>query len=134
MEKDYLLLKRASASRPSGEWNDDELRRAGGNERKSPRQPAATGRANRKDRCMMKRLACAGALLALGSVDADAQQQQQQPQRECFTVAMNNQANVGSILLDKCTGKTWVLLSFSAGDRGSELRWRPITVEEPAGR
>jgi hypothetical protein len=24
MEKDYLLLKRASASRPSGEWNDDD--------------------------------------------------------------------------------------------------------------
>jgi hypothetical protein len=23
MEKDYLTLKRASASRPSGEWNDD---------------------------------------------------------------------------------------------------------------
>jgi hypothetical protein len=22
MEKDYLVLKRASASRPSGEWND----------------------------------------------------------------------------------------------------------------
>jgi hypothetical protein len=22
MEKDYLILKRASASRPSGEWND----------------------------------------------------------------------------------------------------------------
>jgi hypothetical protein len=24
MEKDYLALKRASASRPSGEWNDDD--------------------------------------------------------------------------------------------------------------
>ena len=24
MEKDYLVLKRASASRPSGEWNDDD--------------------------------------------------------------------------------------------------------------
>ena len=24
MEKDYLLLKRASASRPSGQWNDDD--------------------------------------------------------------------------------------------------------------
>jgi hypothetical protein len=24
MEKDYLLLKRASASRPSGEWSDDD--------------------------------------------------------------------------------------------------------------
>jgi hypothetical protein len=24
MEKDYLVLKRASASRPFGEWNDDD--------------------------------------------------------------------------------------------------------------
>ena len=24
MEKDYLILKRASASRPSGEWSDDD--------------------------------------------------------------------------------------------------------------
>jgi len=24
MERDYLLLKAASASRPSGEWNDDD--------------------------------------------------------------------------------------------------------------
>jgi hypothetical protein len=25
MEKDYLILKRASVSRPSGEWNDDDF-------------------------------------------------------------------------------------------------------------
>ena len=25
MDKDYLLLKRASVSRPSGEWNDDDF-------------------------------------------------------------------------------------------------------------
>jgi hypothetical protein len=25
MEKDYLTLKRASTSRPSGEWNDDDF-------------------------------------------------------------------------------------------------------------
>jgi hypothetical protein len=25
MEKDYLILKRASATRPSGEWNDDDF-------------------------------------------------------------------------------------------------------------
>jgi hypothetical protein len=24
MDKDYLVLKRASVSRPSGEWNDDD--------------------------------------------------------------------------------------------------------------
>ena len=25
MDKDYLVLKRASASRPSGDWNDDDF-------------------------------------------------------------------------------------------------------------
>jgi hypothetical protein len=25
MEKGYLILKRASASRPSGQWNDDDF-------------------------------------------------------------------------------------------------------------
>jgi hypothetical protein len=25
MEKDYLILKRASAFRPSGEWNNDDF-------------------------------------------------------------------------------------------------------------
>jgi hypothetical protein len=25
MEKDYLVLKRASASRPTGQWNDDDF-------------------------------------------------------------------------------------------------------------
>jgi hypothetical protein len=25
MDEDYLVLKRASASRPSGEWNDDDF-------------------------------------------------------------------------------------------------------------
>ena len=25
MDKDYLVLRRASASRPSGQWNDDDF-------------------------------------------------------------------------------------------------------------
>jgi hypothetical protein len=25
MQKDYLVLKRASASRPTGQWNDDDF-------------------------------------------------------------------------------------------------------------
>jgi len=59
-------------------------------------------------------------LLALSTVPAGAQQQplplpphqppqQQQPQRPCFTVEMSHSAQgnpQGSILLDRCTGKT----------------------------
>jgi hypothetical protein len=80
-------------------------------------------------------LAGAGLLLALSTVPAGAQQQQQ-PQRECFAVAMNNQASVGSILLDKCTGKTWLLTRVTLGAPGNyAFRWLPITVgtTEPVG-
>jgi hypothetical protein len=82
-------------------------------------------------------LADARLLLALSTVPAGAQQQQQQqPQRECFAVAMNNQASVGSIFLDKCAGKTWLLTRVTLGAAGNyALRWLPITVgtTEPVG-
>jgi hypothetical protein len=74
-------------------------------------------------------LAGAGLLFALSTVPAGAQQQQPQPQRECFTVmAANNPSlalNLGAILLDRCTGKTWLLMR--SGD--NKIRWRPITVD-----
>src|SRR5690242_1049201 len=47
----------------------------------------------------------AGVLLIFATVAASAQQQQ----RECFAVALNPQASLGSILIDKCSGKTWLL-------------------------
>jgi hypothetical protein len=82
-------------------------------------------------------LAGAGLLLALSTVPAGAQQRQQQPpQQECFAVAMNNQASVGSILLDKCAGKTWLLSRVPLGATGNfALRWLPVTVgtSEPVG-
>jgi hypothetical protein len=82
-------------------------------------------------------LAGAGLLLALSTVPAGAQQQQQQqpqPQRECFTVvgATNPSAalNVGAILLDRCTGKTWSLgRGVSRPGGGYTIRWLPITVD-----
>jgi len=43
----------------------------------------------------------------------DRRQPQPQPQRECFTVEMSHSAQgnpQGSIPLDRCTGKTWLLL------------------------
>ena len=77
-------------------------------------------------------LAGAGLLLVLATGAAGAQQQQQQPQRECFTVVMNHSTgggSLGAILLDRCTGKTWVLSRTSVGNSGSAPRWHPITVE-----
>jgi len=77
-------------------------------------------------------LAGAGLLLVLVTGAAGAQQQQQQPQRECFTVVMNHSTgggSLGAILLDRCTGKTWVLSRTSVGNSGYAPRWHPITVE-----
>jgi len=81
-------------------------------------------------------LAGAGLLLAL-TMPAGAQQQQQQPQQECFTVTTGNNTST-IILLDRCTGKTWLLTRVPLGigaPGNSVLRWFPITVgtTEPGG-
>jgi hypothetical protein len=84
-------------------------------------------------------LAAAGLLLALSTVPAGAQQQQPQqpPPPGCFTVEMSHstQGNPqGSILLDRCTGKTWLLLCIRNDTAGCAFRWAPIPdATEPAG-
>jgi hypothetical protein len=74
-------------------------------------------------------LAGAGMLLALATGTAAAQQQP----RECFAVALNTQA-LGSILIDRCSGKTW-LLGRSGSRFSNAIRWFPLTTDtnEPAG-
>jgi hypothetical protein len=78
----------------------------------------------------ISRLSCAGLLLALATVGADAQQQQLAPQQQCFRVVMNHSTgggSLGAVLLDRCTGKTWIL-SRTQVPGGTALRWHPITV------
>ena len=86
----------------------------------------------------------AGLLLALSTVSAGAQQQQPQqqpPQQQlppgCFTVEMSHstQGNPqGSILLDRCSGKTWLLLCIRNDNAGCAFRGAPIPdATEPAG-
>jgi len=83
----------------------------------------------------MKSLACVGALLALATPAALAEQrdaQQKDAQKECFTIAMSNAVgggNLGSILLDKCTGNSWVLARTRLGDGRETTRWFPLAVE-----
>ena len=65
------------------------------------------------------------AMLALPAL-ASAQQQ------ECFTVAMTNASgggSLGSILVDKCTGNTWMLVRTQTPN-GATNRWFPISVEK----
>jgi hypothetical protein len=113
----------------------------------TPTQPAAepVSRLHRAWRWMRATgcLAGAGLLLVLATGAAGAQQQQpqqpQQPQRSpgCFTVEMSHstQGNPqGSILLDRCTGKTWLLLCIRNDTAGCAFRWAPIPdAAEPAG-
>jgi hypothetical protein len=79
----------------------------------------------------MKSLVCVGALLALATSTAFAEQKDAQ-QKECFTIAMTNAANggsLGSILLDRCTGNSWVLARTRLGDGRETTRWFPLKVE-----
>jgi hypothetical protein len=85
-------------------------------------------------------LAGAGLLLVLATGAAGAQQQQQPQQQQppgCFTVEMSHstQGNPqGSILLDRCTGKTWLLLCIRNDTAGCAFQWAPIPdATEPAG-
>jgi hypothetical protein len=96
----------------------------------------------RRDGRWMRATGClvgVGLLLALSTVSAGAQQQQpqQQPPPGCFTVEMSRstQGNPqGSILLDRCTGKTWLLLCIRNDTAGCAFRWAPIPdATEPAG-
>jgi hypothetical protein len=69
---------------------------------------------------------CVALLPALSSVDARAQQ------RECFTVVMTNRTSgdaLGSIMLDRCTGNSWLLVRVNLSDGGTALRWSPLSVE-----
>ena len=82
-------------------------------------------------------LAGAGLLLVLATGAAGAQQQQPPPPPPgCFTVEMSHstQGNPqGSILLDRCTGKTWLLLCIRNDTAGCAFRWAPIPdATEPA--
>ena len=64
----------------------------------------------------MKFLSCLGLLLALATLDAGAEQR--------------SGGNLGSILLDRCTGNSWVLARTRLGDGRETTRWFPLTVEK----
>ena len=69
---------------------------------------------------------CLG-MLALSGTNASAQQS------ECFYVVMTNATgggSLGSILVNKCTGATWMLVRTSLGNAVYASRWFPIVVEK----
>ena len=72
---------------------------------------------------------CAGLIFALSTVDLSAQEKV-----PCFEVSRERgnltEMGLGSILLNKCTGETWLLMLHKRGGEGSAIRWFPITAEK----
>jgi len=67
----------------------------------------------------------AAALLVIGSASATAQEKE----KECYTVTMPpDHGPTGAILLNRCTGQTWVLSYTDATKMFSH--WYPIPVEK----
>jgi hypothetical protein len=75
---------------------------------------------------------CLGSVVA-SSADVSAQQSNTGPsQRDCFAVFATNASggSLGSILLDRCTGNSWVLGRATLGNGMTANRWYPISVEK----
>jgi hypothetical protein len=81
----------------------------------------------------MNRLCLGVGLVLASNADVGAQQSDAGPrQRDCFTVTMTNASSgsVGSILLDRCTGNSWMLARATPSSGMSANRWYPISVEK----
>jgi hypothetical protein len=80
----------------------------------------------------MIRIVLAAGMLVIGVAAATAQE------KDCFSVTSPAQATPGSILINRCTGATWVL-NRARTDSGTVLRWFPVSTErveaiiEPVG-
>jgi hypothetical protein len=75
---------------------------------------------------------CLGSVLAC-TVDVCAQQSNAEPsQKDCFAVIVTNASggSLGSILLDRCTGNSWVLARAQLSNGMTASRWYPISVEK----
>ena len=81
---------------------------------------------------MIRIVMLAAGMLVIGVAAATAQE------KDCFSVTSPAQATQGSILINRCTGATWVLNRIRT-DSGTVLRWFPVSTErveaiiEPVG-
>ena len=51
-----------------------------------------------------------------------------QNKEPCYMVVPTSGNALGSILVDRCTGKTWILVRTDVG-KGTAVRWWPISTE-----
>jgi hypothetical protein len=79
----------------------------------------------------MKRIMLAvGMLVIPGGAWAVAEGVPGAQQRDCFAVTMNPTATLGAILVDKCTGNSWILGRVKPSTDATTLRWFPLAVEK----
>jgi hypothetical protein len=71
---------------------------------------------------MIRIVMLAAGMLVIGVAAATAQE------NDCFSVTSPAQATMGSILINRCTGVTWVL-SRARSNSGTMLRWFPLSTE-----
>jgi hypothetical protein len=72
---------------------------------------------------MIRIVMLAAGMLVIGVAAATAQE------KDCFSVTSPAQATLGSILINRCTGATWVL-SRVRTNSGTLLRWFPLSTEQ----
>jgi hypothetical protein len=72
---------------------------------------------------MIRIVMLAAGMLVIGVAAATAQE------KDCFSVTSPAQATLGSILINRCTGATWVL-SRARTNSGTLLRWFPLSTEQ----
>ena len=73
----------------------------------------------------MKLILLSAAILAASAVSSAAQRNE-----PCFEIFRNTTSGpAGAILLNKCTGETWLLVTTGVRGADTASRWYPIKVE-----
>jgi hypothetical protein len=79
---------------------------------------------------MIRIMLAVGMLVVTGGGSAFAEGVPGAQQRDCFAVTMNPTATLGAILVDKCTGNSWILGRVKPSTDATTLRWFPLSVEK----
>jgi hypothetical protein len=79
---------------------------------------------------MIRIILAAGMLVVPAGASAVAESVPGAQQRDCFAVTMNPTATLGAILVDKCTGDSWILGRVKPSTDATTLRWFPLSVEK----
>jgi hypothetical protein len=73
---------------------------------------------------MIRTVMLAAGMLVIGAAAATAQE------KDCFSVTLPAQATLGSILINRCTGATWILNRVRTNTGTVAIRWFPLSTEQ----